>query len=65
MAQGGGPRTAGVLREDAGRRNRHNQRWYRDRWTTERNIVSTATGVKQDLGALQRIVEKTAREIPK
>jgi hypothetical protein len=26
--------------------------WYRDHWTQDRNIISTATGVKQDLSAL-------------
>jgi hypothetical protein len=29
--------------------------WYRDRWTRDRNIVQTATGVTQDLGALEKI----------
>jgi arylsulfatase A-like enzyme len=37
--------------------------WYRDRWTTDRNITDTATGVKQDLGRLKTIVEKTAADI--
>ena len=32
--------------------------WYRDPWTEERNIVQTAMGVKQDLGALQQIHAK-------
>ena len=39
--------------------------WYRDRWTGDRNITSTATGVKQDLKALGVIVERTARDIEK
>jgi arylsulfatase A-like enzyme len=29
--------------------------WYRDHWTRDRNIVQTASGVTQDLGALERI----------
>ena len=37
--------------------------WYRDRWTADRNIVNTATGVKQDTAALERIVQRTIREI--
>jgi arylsulfatase A-like enzyme len=37
--------------------------WYRDHWTVDRNIVNTASGVKQDLGALDRIVRETSREI--
>jgi hypothetical protein len=37
--------------------------WYRDHWTADRNIVNTASGVKQDLTALDRIVQRTAREI--
>jgi len=37
--------------------------WYRDRWTMDRNIVNTATGVKQDLTSLESIVRQTAREI--
>jgi arylsulfatase A-like enzyme len=37
--------------------------WYRDRWTSDRNIVNTATGVKQDLAALESIVQRTSREI--
>jgi len=37
--------------------------WYRDRWTNDRNITDTATGVKQDLGRLKGIVQKTAAEI--
>jgi arylsulfatase A-like enzyme len=32
--------------------------WYRDRWTKDRNIVLTASGVKQDLGALQQLRAK-------
>ena len=36
--------------------------WYRDRWTNDRNIVNTATGVKQDLAALQQITQRTAVE---
>jgi len=39
--------------------------WYRDHWTSDRNIVNTASGVKQDLGVLSQIVQKTAREIDK
>jgi arylsulfatase A-like enzyme len=50
------------------RMNEHNDQfesctWYRDHWTTDRNIVNTAMGVKQDLAALDRIVQQTAREI--
>ncbi len=37
--------------------------WYRDHWTRDRNIVNTASGVTQDLDALDRIVERTSREI--
>ncbi len=37
--------------------------WYRDHWTSDRNIVDTASGVKQDLAALARLVQQTAREI--
>ncbi len=37
--------------------------WYRDRWTSDRNIVNTATDVKQDLEELDRIVRRTAQEI--
>jgi arylsulfatase A-like enzyme len=37
--------------------------WYRDHWTNDRNIVNTASGVKQDLGILNNIVRRTAREI--
>jgi hypothetical protein len=37
--------------------------WYRDHWTADRNIVNTAMGVKQDLAALERIVQRTSREI--
>ena len=37
--------------------------WYRDHWTNDRNIVNTASGVKQDLATLGRIVERTSREI--
>ena len=37
--------------------------WYRDHWTADRNIVNTASGVKQDLAALERIVQRTSREI--
>lgn len=32
--------------------------WYRDRWTTDRNITLTATGVKQDLDALHKMQAK-------
>lgn len=32
--------------------------WYRDHWTTDRNIRMTAIGVRQDLGALQKILAK-------
>ncbi len=32
--------------------------WYRGHWTKDRNIVLTATGVKQDLDSLQRVLEK-------
>jgi arylsulfatase A-like enzyme len=37
--------------------------WYQDRWTADRNIVNTASGVKQDLDALQRIVRQTSEAI--
>ena len=37
--------------------------WYRDRWTGDRNIVNTASGVKQDLYALSQILERTERQI--
>jgi arylsulfatase A-like enzyme len=37
--------------------------WHRDHWTNDRNIVNTAMGVKQDLAALDRIVQQTAGEI--
>lgn len=37
--------------------------WYRDRWTDDRNIVNTASGVKQDLAGLDRIVQRTTRQI--
>ncbi|HEY3840700.1 MAG TPA: hypothetical protein VGL72_29210, partial [Bryobacteraceae bacterium] len=39
--------------------------WYQDRWTKDRNIVNTASGVKQDLEALGKIVERTREEIQK
>jgi len=39
--------------------------WYRDRWTTDRNITNTATGVKHDLNALSAIVQRTAQQIEK
>jgi hypothetical protein len=29
--------------------------WYRDHWTRDRNIVLTATGVRQDLPALDQL----------
>ncbi|MBS1855503.1 MAG: sulfatase [Acidobacteria bacterium] len=32
--------------------------WYRDRWTKDRNITMTATGVGQDLGGLARVLGK-------
>ena len=32
--------------------------WYRDRWTQNRNITMTATGVAQDLGRLQRMLDQ-------
>lgn len=32
--------------------------WYRDHWTNDRNIVLTATGVKQDLAELDKIRAK-------
>lgn len=46
----------------------HNDRfegctWYRDQWTVDRNIVNTASGVKQDLNRLEAIVQRTSREI--
>ena len=37
--------------------------WYRDHWTNDRNIVDTASGVKQDLAALADIVRQTSQEI--
>jgi len=32
--------------------------WYRDHWTKDRNIVMTATGVTQNLDALQQLLRK-------
>jgi arylsulfatase A-like enzyme len=32
--------------------------WYRDHWTRDRNIISTATGVTQDLAALEQLRAK-------
>jgi arylsulfatase A-like enzyme len=32
--------------------------WYRDHWTKDRNITNTATGVAQDLGALNQILAR-------
>jgi len=32
--------------------------WYRDHWTRDRNITNTATGVTQDLRALEEIIRK-------
>jgi hypothetical protein len=32
--------------------------WYRDHWTRDRNIILTASGVKQDLTALEKIRAK-------
>jgi arylsulfatase A-like enzyme len=32
--------------------------WYRDHWTEDRNIVMTAKGTKQDLGALKKITSQ-------
>ncbi len=32
--------------------------WYRDHWTRDRNIIMTAGGVRQDLGALQQVLDK-------
>ena len=32
--------------------------WYRDHWTTDRNITMTATGVRQDLGKLKDVLAK-------
>ena len=32
--------------------------WYRDRWTKDRNITSTATGTKQDLARLDKMVRQ-------
>jgi arylsulfatase A-like enzyme len=45
-------------------RKRHNDTfesctWYRDHWTSDRNIILTATGVKQDLKALDELMQKT------
>jgi arylsulfatase A-like enzyme len=39
--------------------------WYRDRWSVDRNITNTASGVKQDLAQLKGIVDRTAEEIRK
>lgn len=36
--------------------------WYRDHWTVDRNIVRTATGVTQDLEALQAILRQWFKE---
>jgi hypothetical protein len=35
--------------------------WYRDRWTQDRNIVLTATGLKQNLPALEQIRSRWSR----
>jgi arylsulfatase A-like enzyme len=35
--------------------------WYRDHWTRDRNIVLTATGVRQDLTGLEQIRSKWLR----
>jgi hypothetical protein len=32
--------------------------WYKDRWTKDRNIVMTASGVGQDLGTLEKVRAK-------
>jgi arylsulfatase A-like enzyme len=32
--------------------------WYRDHWTQDRNITMTASGVKQDLGALRTVLDR-------
>ncbi len=37
--------------------------WYRDHWTADRNIVNTAAGVKQNLGDLDSLMKRTARQI--
>ena len=36
--------------------------WYRDHWTRDRNITLTASGVKQDLAALEQLRAKWPRE---
>jgi hypothetical protein len=32
--------------------------WYQDRWTKDRNIINTATGVTQDLNELEKLVRR-------
>ena len=32
--------------------------WYRDHWTTDRNITMTASGVRQDLSVLQKVLQQ-------
>jgi arylsulfatase A-like enzyme len=32
--------------------------WYRDHWTRDRNITLTSTGVRQDLGTLEKVLAK-------
>jgi arylsulfatase A-like enzyme len=32
--------------------------WYENRWTKDRNIVNTASGISQDLGALEKITRQ-------
>ena len=32
--------------------------WYRDHWTTDRNITMTAMGVRQDVGALKAVLDQ-------
>jgi arylsulfatase A-like enzyme len=41
--------------------------WYRDHWTSDRNITATAMGVRQDLGVLQKVLAKwpTGETVPK
>ncbi|MBI1895770.1 MAG: sulfatase [Acidobacteria bacterium] len=48
----------------------HNDRfesctWYRDHWTADRNIVLTASGVKQDLRDLQKVMREHFPDAPR
>ena len=49
-------------RSERGRKERNDTfeacTWYRDHWTTDRNITMTATGVRQDLGKLKDVLTR-------